>query len=58
MLKRVTPPLTGSQRLSVDLAPGYGLLLSLPARPSRWAVLPTPLLLRELLVERCGEGGV
>lgn len=58
MLKRVTPPLTESQRLSAALAPGFGLLLSLPARPSRWAVLPTPLLLRELLVERCREGGV
>ena len=34
MLKRVTPPLTGSQRQSADLAPGFGLRLSLPARPS------------------------
>lgn len=59
MLKRVTPPPFGSQGLSagLQLAPGLGLQLSLPAWPlgGRCCRRPAP---RILLAERCREGGV
>lgn len=42
----------------LHLAPGFGLWLSLPTWPSRWAVLLTPRPQGGLLVKRCREGGV
>lgn len=45
-------------RWFLHLAPGFGLWLSLPTWPSRWAVLLTPRPQGGLLVKRCREGGV